>query len=101
MPERLDRITVALSSGDVTLSWDCKEALMARLQHVQETAKIRSSFFEAVGAPRPVELSHGQRTALLLVLETWSLDGDGYEPMPQGLSEFRNALCRDMRSAEQ
>jgi hypothetical protein len=99
VPERLDRINIALSGGDVTLDWDTREALMRRLEHVRSTTKIRASF-EAVGASRPVQLSGPQRTALLVTLEIWASDGAGQEPMPQGLYELRDALLRDLHDAE-
>ena len=59
-----------------------RQALMRRLQHVHETAQLKATF-DAVGASRAVELTGGQRTALLLTLEGWSLDLDGYEPHPR------------------
>jgi hypothetical protein len=43
-----------------------------------------------------VELRPGQRTALLLVLKSWALDPDGYEPIPQEFLELRNALIADL-----
>ena len=100
MPERLDRVTVPLNGGDVILTWDARQALMRRLQSVQETFRLRASF-EAVGASHPVELTGGQRTALLLILEEWTLDLDGHEAMPQDLYELRNALITDLHDAEQ
>jgi hypothetical protein len=77
-----------------------RQALMRRLQHVKSTARLRDSFEAVVGASRPVELTGGQRTALLLTLEGWSLDLDGYEAMPKGLIELRNALIDDLHDAE-
>ena len=99
MAERLDRLTISLNGGDVILTWDVRQKLMARLQHVKTTARLRDSF-EAVGATRPVDLNGGQRTALLLTLEGWSLDFDGYEPMPEGLHDLRNALIADLHEAQ-
>jgi hypothetical protein len=98
MPERLDRVTVSLNRDDVILTWDTRQALMRRLQHVQEPARLRETF-EAVGASQPVELTGGQRNALLLTLEGWSLDLDGHEAMPQGLFELRNALIKELHDA--
>jgi hypothetical protein len=72
---------------------------MRRLQHVQSTTRLRASF-EAVGASKPVELTGGQRTTLLLTLEGWSLDLDDYEPIPEQLLELRNALIADLNGAE-
>jgi hypothetical protein len=98
MPERLDRVTVALNSGNVVLTWASRQALMRRLQHVQETARIRVAF-EAAGASRPIQLTGGQRTALLLTLEGWSLDLDGHERIPKDLLELRDALISDLHNA--
>ena len=100
MPERLDRVSVALNRGAVILTWDARQALMRRLQHVRSTARIRDSF-EGVGASRPVELTGRQRSRLLLILEGWSLDLDFYEAMPQDLLELRNALIADLQGAEE
>jgi hypothetical protein len=100
MPEHLDRVTVSLSRGEVILLWESRHALMARLQHVRTTARLRDSF-EAVGANRPVNLTGGQRTALLVTVEGWSLDLDhGYEAMPQDLFKLRDALIADLHDAE-
>jgi hypothetical protein len=93
VPIRLDRVTVALNRGPVTLSWTARQALMARLQHVQENQQIRASF--SAGDASRVQLRPGQRSALLLVLEVWSLDLDGYEPIPQDLLDLRDALIAD------
>ena len=56
MPERLDRVTIALNGGDVVISWASREALLQRLEEIQEHSRIRLSF-TAVGASRPVALS--------------------------------------------
>lgn len=93
MPERLDRVTITLNSADVILDWDSRQALMARLQDVQTTAKIRASF-EAFGA-RPVDLSTGQQSVLLKVLQDWYTGGGSDEAMPEGLFHLRNALIND------
>ena len=99
MPERLDRVTVVLNRGNVTLTWDTRQALMRRLQYVQETARLRVAF-EAVGASLPVDLTGSQRTALLLVLEGWSLDLDGHERMTKDLFQLRDALIADLHDAK-
>jgi hypothetical protein len=92
-------VSVSLSGGDVILPWESRQALMARLQHVRTTSRLRDSF-EAVGASRSVNLTGGQRTALLLTLEGWSLDLDGYEAMSQDLFKLRDALIADLHDAE-
>jgi hypothetical protein len=90
MPDRLDRVTIALAAGDIVIDWATRQELMARLQHVATRARIRDTF-QAVGATRPVELSPGQRTALLHVLDDWSVD-DGGVPMTDSLVALLQAL---------
>jgi hypothetical protein len=97
MPERLDHVTVAIDSGDITLTWDTRQALMRRLLQIQETARLRATF-DAVDATRPVELNHGQRNALLSALENWSRDGS-CERMPEELTLLRAALADDLNDA--
>ena len=99
MPMRFDRVAVALNGSPVVLSWTARQALMRRLQHVQENTQIRATF-SAVGATRPVKLRPGQRTALLRALEAWSLDLNGDEPIPQDLLDLRNALIADLHGGE-
>jgi hypothetical protein len=96
MPERLDRITIALNRGDVIISWDTRQELMARLQHVRSNSGLRVGF-GAVGASRSVELSVSQRAALLKVLVEWAPNGDG---IPAGLLELRHALTDEMAGGE-
>ena len=97
MPERLDRVTLTLSGGDVTLTWATREALLARLQHVNSASGIRIAF-TAIGATRPVDLSVSQQVALLKVLDEWTPDGgDG---MPASLLELRDALTDEMADDE-
>jgi hypothetical protein len=98
MPERLNRITIALNTTDVVLTWDERDRLMARLQHARSRARIRDSI-QAVGATRPVELKAGQRAALLNVLEEWSRDGGGDGAMPEGLHHLHTALIEDLNAA--
>jgi hypothetical protein len=95
VPMRFNSVIVALNESPVVLSWTARQALMRRLQHVQETVRIRASFTEA-DALRPVTLLPGQRAALLLVLEVWSLGLDGYEPIPPELLDLRHALLADL-----
>ncbi len=92
MPERLNHVTIALSRGSITISWDARQALLTRLQHVQSTSRIRASF-HAVGATRPVELHPGQKVALVKMLEEWWDEGTG---MPIELAALRAALKDDL-----
>ena len=89
MPERLNRVTVALKVGEAVISWASRDALMQRLQETGERYNIRHSF-NAVGASRPVELSPTQCADLVVILDDWP------ETMPQDLLELRNALIADL-----
>lgn len=94
VPDHLHTITVVLSAGDVTISWDTRQALMARLQHISDSSSLRS-MFEAVGATRPVELNAAQRATLLGLLDEWSVD-DESEAMPTELDDLRSSLRDDL-----
>jgi hypothetical protein len=98
VPDRLDKVTIALSRRDIVIDWDTRQALMARLLHVKTRARIRDTF-QAVGATRPVELKPGQRATLLQVLDDWSADGDSSAPMPEELFTLRDALADEKPSA--
>ena len=94
MPARSNRVTVALTRGGHTISWDAREALMERCKFVHSTARIRAAF-GAVGATRAVTLSPGQRAVLLAVLEGWAFEQSD-QPMPVELRELRVALIKDL-----
>jgi hypothetical protein len=94
MLERLDRVTIALPGGDVTIPWDTRQALMGRLQHVGERSGICSRF-GAVGASRPIQLSQRQLLALQRVLVTWSDDG-----MPAELNDLLTALSDEVANSD-
>jgi hypothetical protein len=93
--ERLDQITIALNSGNVPLTWASRQQLMARLQHIESSAKIRATF-EAVGTTKAVELTVGQKAALLNALCDWALGRDGYEAMSAELFTLRNLLGEEV-----
>lgn len=110
MPERLDRVTIALDSREVTISWDARQALMRRLydanvgagmmtRGVSTDGIIRS--IEAVGASRAVELTKAERQLLRGVLELWSGEQEwSLDPangqMPTELVALRDALNEDV-----
>ena len=92
MPARIDLITVKLTRGDITINWDTRQKLLARLQQVSESSSLRA-MFEAVGATRPVELNPAQRAALLGLLDEWTLED---EVLPADLIQIRDALTEDL-----
>ena len=98
MAERVDYVTIALSDGDVPLLWGAREQLMARLEHVESTARIRASFAAVGASGRRVELSWGQKAALLAALADWAAGRDGYGAMPAQLYTLRNLLIEELVS---
>ena len=98
MPDRLANVTIALNRCNLTISWEARQALMARLQHTQESSRLRDSF-EAVGATRPVELNPGQKAALVNAFEEWWKEGDG--GMPVEFAVLHDALTDDLHDAAQ
>jgi hypothetical protein len=94
VPERLDRVTIALPSGDVTISWNTRQALMGRLQDAEERNLIRS-YFHNVGASRPAQFSPRQRVTLQRVLVDWFAEG-----MPAELDELLTALSDEVADAD-
>jgi hypothetical protein len=103
MPERLDFITVKLSTQDIPISWETRRALLANLalgQH--DIGRAIRKAFDDVDASRPVTLKLDEKTYLLKLLEQWSLDTvGGYDAMSAELFTLRNALIDDLHDAGQ
>ena len=97
MPERLDRVTIALNRLDVVLGWAARTALLDELARLESGQGIRDAF-EAVGATRSVTLTLQQKAELLLAIEQWSdQTPGGLVALPEGISELRNGLHNDLR----
>jgi len=100
MAERVDYVTVALTDGDVPLLWEVRQQLMARLEHVESTGRIRASFAAVGASGRRIELTWGEKAALLAALADWAsqpgrLRGDAFpalhasEPVDRGVGQRR------------
>ena len=101
MPERLDRVTIALSEKDVVISWAARDALIDQLPGQETGAAIRA-MFEGVGATSPVKLTDDQKVELLRVIDVWAEQTDGgYEALSDGIVDLRNTLIEDVHEAEQ
>jgi hypothetical protein len=103
MPERLEFITIKLSTQDVTLGWETRRALLAKIGLGQsEVGRAIRKAFDDVGPSRPVTLKRDEKTYLLKLLEQWSLDTiGGYDSMSGELFTLRNALIDDLHDAGQ
>lgn len=101
MPERLDFVTVKLSTAEVTLGWETRRALLANLAlGQQDVGRAIRTAFDDVSASRPVTLKLDEKTHLLKLLEQWSLDTvGGYDAMDAELFTLRNALIEDLHDA--
>ena len=102
MPERLDRVTIPLSRETITLSWDTRTALLEQMKHLDSCRPIRDAF-DAVGATRPVRLTHEQKSTLITVIEHWGsqVRGGLVDGLPEGLFDLRNALHDDLHDTGQ
>jgi hypothetical protein len=83
VPERLNNITVQTRHGFLSLPWDTRVALLARIRSV-ETLKPTVVAIDAVGATRPVEIPQDQKQALLDALNAWP------DELPEGLPALRD-----------
>jgi hypothetical protein len=103
-PEAPVLVTVELISRDVMLPWDTRDALLAALrEHPRRDdglARALRRAMEDIPATSPILLTLEHKMYLLRVLGEWSDAGGGYDAMPPGLFELRNALMDELRDAE-
>ena len=97
-------VTVELSSRDVILPWSTREALLAALREHRrgddELARATRTAVEDVASGSPVLLTLEHKMYVLRLLEEWSRAAGGYDALPPGLFELRNAVLDDLRDAE-
>ena len=92
MPERLDRVTIALPRGDVVIPWDSRDQLIDRMKHLED-AKSAIRAFKGAGASSPVKLDPEGKAVILDVINHWANElKDGYRDLPEGIWDLRNAL---------
>ena len=93
MTERsINRVRVQTPSRTVTLSWEAREDLVARLIAAYPTTHPVVWQFRSVGTSRPLELNDpNDMTFVLAVIDAWALEA-GEEELPDGVGELRSAL---------
>ena len=92
MPARLDRVEVQVGDDVLVIPWAARDAILGRLPDTEAMQKLRADFLNA-GASRPVRLpTREQRDGLLDVL-------DGFDVLPDGLTDLRAALASDLGDA--
>jgi hypothetical protein len=96
VPERLDRVTVRYSRGEVVLPWHSRDQLLAEIRHLESGQGVRGAF-EAVGASRPVTLGSADDKGLVVkAIDVWMGNVGGPDRLPVGIFELRNALIDDL-----
>jgi hypothetical protein len=97
----INTVRVATSRGIVALPWSSREALLAEFSHLDSMRQVREKF-DPVGTTQPVELTTAEKGNLVACIDFWSSQiAAGYEAMPDGLFELRNALHDDLHDAQQ
>ena len=86
------------------LPWDTRDALLAALGEDPRgdnglAGAIRKAM-EDIPATSPVLLTTEHKMYLLRVLGEWSDSAGGYDAMPPGLFELRNALMEELRDSK-
>jgi hypothetical protein len=102
VPERnINTVRVATSRGVVALPWSSLEALLAEFSHLDSMRQVLEKF-DAVGTTQPVELTTAEKGNLVACIDFWSGQiAGGFDAMPEGLFELRNALHDDLHDAQQ
>jgi hypothetical protein len=94
MPERLDRVIVKYSRGEVILPWSSRDALLEEVRQLDSAAGVRRAF-EAVGASAPVHLSRDDAGLIVEAVDVW-MRNVGRDGLPAGVFDLRNALLDDL-----
>ncbi len=95
MPERLDRVEIALNRRTLELPWASRDSLLFELGRSHPLRTV----FEAVGATRPANFTLEQKVDLLRAIEDWHRKVGGYAGLPEGIFDLRNALIDDLHDA--
>jgi hypothetical protein len=93
-----ERVQVETPSRTVTLSWDAREGLVARLLAAYPTTHQVVSKFEGLDTAGAVKLSEpNDMTFVLAVIDVWALEA-GEDLLPEGICRLRAALRSDVSS---
>jgi len=92
MPERLNRVTIALPKETVEIPWDSRDALLREIRYLSSAAELIAAF-EAVGASQPVRLTAEQRGELHRLTDEWARRAGGKTYLPEGIWALHSALA--------
>ena len=77
MPQRLDVVRFVVGDREITVAWDVAAQLRDRCARANDdTAREVADRIPAVGARRPVTLTHDQFVALFAQLERWQVEAE-------------------------
>jgi hypothetical protein len=99
MGRSIDHVEIPLGRETITLPWASREALLGQFKHLDSMRDIRRQF-ENVGTSRPVQLTRLQKRDLLQVIVQWASEEGGYDRLPEGIFDLRNALHNDVSDTE-
>ena len=91
---RIDEVRVALRRG-IVIPWSSREALLRRFRNLSSMSDIVDAF-EAAGTTQPVRLTDSQKALLLNLISFWADQIDGFDDLPEGIYDLRNALHDDL-----
>ena len=95
----IDRIEIPLGRETIRLPWAPREALLGQLTHLDSIGDLRRTF-ENVGTSRPGHLTTEQKCDLLQIILHWGGEEGGYDRLPDGIFDLRNALHDDLHDTE-
>jgi hypothetical protein len=95
---RLDTVEIPHSGGVVSIPWESREELVARLKNGGNAASAVKAF-EAVGASVPVTLTTIDKLAVVEAIDAWvkTVDGPMTSGLPDGIVPLYRALVEDLR----
>jgi hypothetical protein len=98
MPVRLDKVTIALTGGDVVIPWDSSEQLIDQIHPLPRAAPVVKAF-QGAGTSSPVRLDLAGKELLLDVIQRW-ITSATLSGLPDGLYDLRNGLRSDIRDGD-
>ena len=97
MPERVDKVTIALSRTELVIPWDSREKLINEIRHDPAAAPVVKAF-QGAGTSTPVLLDLAGKDLLVTAIERWMNDVT-LAGLPDGLFDLRNELRDDVYDA--
>src|SRR5438445_6674615 len=98
MNERVRIATSHRNPGEVAISWDAREQLLARLGPSPATLGLIETF-RTVGTSAPVYLTLEEKQVLYRALEAWRAELGDERGLPEGIWDVRCALEQDPNGA--